>query len=93
MAALRLAVVPGHSLLWLACLPLALPSLSTLLLLLSGERRSLLVFHFDSMGCSCMLLALDVRRKVVFASSADTMGRRAWWRGGRCYIGRRNAGN
>ena len=50
MATLRLAVLPGHSLLWLLCLPPALPFLSTLLLLLSGERRRLWVCHLTAWG-------------------------------------------
>jgi hypothetical protein len=63
MAALRLAVVPGHSLLWLACLPLVLPSLSTLLLLLSEEHQSLLVFHFAAWGvAACYSLLMFVGR-------------------------------
>jgi hypothetical protein len=63
MAALRLAVVPGHSLLWLACLPLALPSLSTLLLLLSENRQSLLIFHFAAWGIvACYSLLMFVGR-------------------------------
>jgi hypothetical protein len=63
MAALRLAVVPGHSLLWLACLPLSLPSLSILLLLISEERQSLLVFQFASWGVvACYSLLMFVGR-------------------------------
>jgi len=37
--ALRMAFSPGHHMLWLVCLPPALPFLSTLLLILSRERR------------------------------------------------------
>ena len=63
MAALRLAVAPGHSLLWLVCLPMLLPSLSTLLLLLSGERRPLLVFHFAAWGvAACYSILMFVGR-------------------------------
>jgi hypothetical protein len=50
MATLRLAVVPGHRLLCLLYLPPALPFLSTLLLLLSGERRRLWVCHLTAWG-------------------------------------------
>jgi hypothetical protein len=50
MAAIREAVKPGHHLLWLLCLPPALPFLSTLLLLLSGERRWLWVCHLAAWG-------------------------------------------
>jgi len=50
MAAIGEAVKPGHSSLWLLCLPPALPFLSTLLLLLSGERRWLWVCHLAAWG-------------------------------------------
>ncbi|MBV6451449.1 MAG: hypothetical protein MHPDNHAH_02187 [Anaerolineales bacterium] len=49
-AAIGLAVKPGHSVLWLLLLPLALPFLSALLLLLRGERRSLRVCHLAAWG-------------------------------------------
>ena len=59
MSAIRQAVKPGHSALWLVCLPLALPFLSTLFLLLSGERRWLRVYHLAAWGllaiCSLFL--------------------------------------
>ena len=45
MAAIIESVKSDHSLLWLLCLPTALPFLSTLLLLLGGERRYLWNFH------------------------------------------------
>lgn len=44
------AVKPGHSGLWILCLPPVLPFLSTLLLLLGGERRWLRVFHLAAWG-------------------------------------------
>ena len=44
------AVKPGHSALWLLCLPPALPFLSTLLLFFSGERRWLWVCHLAAWG-------------------------------------------
>src|SRR4030042_736575 len=44
-AAIEQAVKPGNSALWVLCLPHALPFLSTLLLLVSGERRWLWVCH------------------------------------------------
>jgi hypothetical protein len=47
---IRQAVKPGHSVLWLACLPLALPFLTTPVLLLSGERRWLRVCHLAAWG-------------------------------------------
>ena len=50
MATTRMARSPGQSLLWLLCLPPALPFLSTLLLLLSGERRRLWVCHLTAWG-------------------------------------------
>jgi hypothetical protein len=50
MATIKQAVKPGHSALWLLCLPPALPFLTTLLLLLGGERRWLLVCHLAIWG-------------------------------------------
>ena len=50
MAAIEQAVKPGNSSLWLLCLPPALPFLSTLLLLLSGERWWLWVCHLTAWG-------------------------------------------
>lgn len=50
MAALRMAVKPGHHLLWLVCLPLALPFLSTLLLLLTSVHRKLRGYHLTAWG-------------------------------------------
>ena len=47
---LRMASSPGHHMLWLVCLPPALPFLSTLLLILSRERRWLWVFHLLAWG-------------------------------------------
>lgn len=49
-AALRLAVNPGHHMLWLVCLPLALPFISTLLLLLGSVGRQLQVCHLTAWG-------------------------------------------
>lgn len=49
-AAIEQAVEPGHSALLLLCLPPALPFLSTLLLLLSGERRWLWVCYLATWG-------------------------------------------
>jgi hypothetical protein len=43
-------VIAGQSSLWLLCLPPALPILSTLLLLLIGERRWLWVCHLTAWG-------------------------------------------
>lgn len=43
-------VISDRSLLWLLCLPPALPVLSTLLLLLIGERRWLWVCHLSAWG-------------------------------------------
>lgn len=40
----------GHDVMWLLCLPPALPVLSTLLLLLFGERRGLRVCHLTAWG-------------------------------------------
>ena len=48
MAALRLSLSPGHHMLWLVCLPPALPFLSTLHLILYGVRRQLWVFHLTA---------------------------------------------
>jgi hypothetical protein len=50
MAAIGEAVKPGHSSLWLLGLPPALPFLSTLLLLLNGERWWLWVCHLAAWG-------------------------------------------
>lgn len=50
MAAIGQAIKPGHSGLWLLCLPPVLPFLSTLLLLLSGERRWLWGSHLAAWG-------------------------------------------
>jgi hypothetical protein len=50
METLRLAFLPGHHLLWLGCLPPALPFLSTLLLILNGERWWLWVCHLIAWG-------------------------------------------
>lgn len=50
MSAIRQAVKPGHSALWLASLPLALPFLTTPFLILSGERRWLRVCHLAAWG-------------------------------------------
>jgi len=50
MAAIRMGFSPGHHMLWLVCLPLALPFLSTLLLLLSNVRRQLWVYHLIAWG-------------------------------------------
>ena len=49
METLRLAFSPGHHLLWLGCLPLALPFLSTLLLILS-RKRWLWGYHLIAWG-------------------------------------------
>ena len=49
-AAIEMAVKPGNSALWVLCLPPALPFLSTLLLLVSGERRWLWVCHLAAWG-------------------------------------------
>jgi len=54
MAAIGLAVKPGHHGLWFLCLPPALPFLSTLLLLLSGERRWLWVCHLAAWGLAAI---------------------------------------
>jgi len=54
MAAIGQAVKPGHSGLWLLFLPPALPILSTLLLLLSGERRWLWVCHLAAWGLAAI---------------------------------------
>ena len=43
-------VLYGRDVMWLLCLPLALPVLSTLLLLLFGERRWQLIFHLSAGG-------------------------------------------
>jgi hypothetical protein len=48
--AFRMAFLPGHHLLWLVCLPPALPFLSTLLLIFSRERRWLWVCHLIAWG-------------------------------------------
>ena len=48
--AFRMAFSPGHHMLWLVCLPPALPFLSTLLLILSRERRWLWVSHLIGWG-------------------------------------------
>jgi len=45
-----MASSPGHHMLWLVCLPPALPFLSTMLLILSEERRWLWVFHLIAWG-------------------------------------------
>jgi len=45
-----MASSPGHHMLWLVCLPPALPFLSTLLLILSRERRWLWVCHLIAWG-------------------------------------------
>jgi len=51
MAALRMGAWTGHSVLWLLCLPPALPFLSTLpLVLLGRERRWLWVCHLTAWG-------------------------------------------
>jgi len=50
VAAIEQAAKPGNSALWVLCLPPALPFLSTLLLLLSGERRWLWVCHLAAWG-------------------------------------------
>ncbi len=50
MATIGMAFKPGQSMLWLLCLPPALPFLSTLLLFLSGERRWLRVCHLAAWG-------------------------------------------
>jgi len=50
MAAFMLSFSPGHHMLWLVCLPPALPFLSTLLLLFSSTRRQLWVFHLTAWG-------------------------------------------
>ena len=42
--------ISGHNSLWLFCLPLALPVLSTLLLLLIGESRWRWVSHLTAWG-------------------------------------------
>jgi hypothetical protein len=47
---LRMASSPGHHMLWLVCLPPALPFLSTLLLILSRERRWLWISHLVAWG-------------------------------------------
>ena len=48
MAALRLSLNPGHYMLWLVCLPLALPFLSTGLFILYGVDRQLWIFHLTA---------------------------------------------
>ena len=48
--AFRMAFWPGHHMLWLVCLPPALPFLSTTLLILSRERRWLWVGHLIAWG-------------------------------------------
>jgi hypothetical protein len=51
MASLRMATWTGHSVLWLLCLPPALPFLSTLLLIVLGrERQWLWVCHLTAWG-------------------------------------------
>ena len=52
------AVKPGNSALWVLCLPPALPFLSTLLLLLIGERRWLWVSHLTAWGLLAFLSLL-----------------------------------
>jgi hypothetical protein len=47
-------VISGQSSLWLLCLPPALPILSTLLLLLIGERRWLWVCHLTAWGLAAI---------------------------------------
>ena len=42
--------ISGHDLLWFLCLPPALPILSTLLLIVIGERRWLRVCHLTAWG-------------------------------------------
>lgn len=54
MAAIRMSFSPGHHILWLACLLPALPFLSTLLLLLRGERRQLWVCHLTAWGLAAI---------------------------------------
>jgi len=48
----------GRDVMWLLCLPLALPVLSTLLLLLIGERRWLWVGHLIAWGLLAILSLL-----------------------------------
>ena len=50
METFRMSFSPGHHMLWLVCLPPALPFLSTLLLILSRERRWLWVCHLIAWG-------------------------------------------
>lgn len=50
VATIGQAVKPGHSALWLLSLPPALPFISTLLLLLRGERRWLWFSHLVAWG-------------------------------------------
>lgn len=47
-------VISGQNSLWLLCLPPALPILSTLLLLLIGERRWLWVCHLTAWGLAAI---------------------------------------
>ena len=54
VAAIEQAAKPGNSVLWVLCLPPALPFLSTLLLLLSGERRWLWVCHLAAWGLAAI---------------------------------------
>ena len=44
------AAILGHDVMWLLCLPPALPILSTLLLIVIGERRWLRVCHLSAWG-------------------------------------------
>ncbi len=46
--------ISGHNSIWLLCLPPALPLLSTLLLLLIGERRWLWVSHLTAWGLAAI---------------------------------------
>ena len=50
MATLRMATWTDHSVLWLPCLPPALPFLSTLLLVVGRERQWLWVCHLTAWG-------------------------------------------
>ena len=50
VGAIEQAAKPGNSALWVLCLPPALPLLSTLLLLFSGERRWPWVCHLAAWG-------------------------------------------
>ena len=54
IATISLAVKPEHHALWVLCLLPMLPFLSTLLLLVGGERRRLWVFHVTAWGLAAV---------------------------------------